>query len=340
MSLLLSAFCFILSAWLTRSFCDPASRFHVLDHPNERSLHTRPTPRSGGVAILAAIIAGMVVLGWWLGDFRELAWIGVSTMLVAAVSFVDDRYQVPVIDRLLAHLIAGGIVLWGGFSLHGFELPGIVWNFPPWLGVGLSLLFVVWMMNLYNFMDGMDGFAGGMAAIGFGSFAALGWFAGNELFFATSLVIAAAAAGFLTRNFPPARIFMGDVGSSSLGLLAAILSLWGARDGVFPFWIALLVFSPFLVDATATLLWRVARGERVWQAHRTHYYQRLVQLGWGHRRTVLSEYGIMLACAASALWARFQGQEMQTGVLLAWCLVYPVLMIFVHQMERRHTPVA
>ena len=340
MTIVLAACCFVLSGWLTRRFCNPASRFHILDHPNERSLHTRPTPRSGGVAILAAILAGMIVIGWQARQFGELSWIGVGVLLVATVSYIDDRKNVPVIDRLLAHLTAGGIVLRGGFSLHGFELPGVAWNFLPWLGVGLSLLFIVWMVNLYNFMDGMDGFAGGMATIGFGSFAALGWVAGNSLFFAMSLVIAAGAAGFLTQNFPPARIFMGDVGSSSLGLLAAVLSLWGVRDGVFPFWIALLVFSPFLVDATVTLLRRLAGGEKVWQAHRTHYYQRLVQLGWGHRRTVLWAYSIMLACGASALWARFQEQAMQTGVLLAWFLLYPSLMILIRQMERRHKPAA
>lgn len=333
MSIFIAISCFLLAAWLTRRFCDPSSRLHILDHPNERSLHTRPTPRSGGVAILAAIVAGMTVLAWWSGQFEDVSWIGISTVLVAAVSFVDDRYHLPVIDRLLAHLTAGGIVLWGGFSLHGLEIPGIYWNFAPWFGVGFSLLYIVWMVNLYNFMDGMDGFAGGMAAIGFGSFAALGWLAGNPLFFATNIIIGASAAGFLTRNFPPARIFMGDVGSSSLGLLAAALSLWGARDGVFPFWIGLLVFSPFLVDATATLLRRLLHGEKVWQAHKTHYYQRLVQLGWGHRKTVLWEYGVMLACAVSALWARFQDETVQARVLLAWCLVYASLMIFVRQLE-------
>ncbi len=340
MIILLAVCVFTISALFTRRLCDPASRFHVLDHPNERSLHTRPTPRSGGIAILTATIFGLIVLGWWYRNFDELAWIGLGVLLVAVVSFVDDWYQVPVIDRLLAHLVAGGIILWGGFSLHGIELPGIELTFSPWAGVGISMLFIVWMVNLYNFMDGMDGFAGGMAAIGFGAFAGLGWFAGNALFLATSLIIASAAAGFLTRNFPPARIFMGDVGSSSLGLLAAALSLWGVRDGVFPFWTALLVFSPFLADATVTLLRRLVRGDKIWQAHRSHYYQRLVQLGWGHRKTVLWEYGIMLACSISAVWARFQEQAAQARVLLAWCLVYPSLMIFVHKLEVRRKPVA
>lgn len=102
---------------------------------------------------------------------------------------------------------------------------------------------------------------------------------GVRYVFFISLIIAAAFAGFLIFNFPPARIFMGDTGSSTLGLLAATLSLWGARDGVFPVWIAVLVFSPFIVDATVTLFWRLLRHEKIWQAHKAHYYQQLVQTG-------------------------------------------------------------
>ena len=115
---------------------------------------------------------------------------------------------------------------------------------------------------------------------------------------------------------------MGDTGSSLLGLLAGGLSMWGAREGVFPFWVALLVFSPFIVDATVTLLRRLGRGERVWQAHKSHYYQRLVQSGWGHRKTVLYEYVLMLACGLSALLAQQLNLQGQVALILFWCLVY------------------
>ncbi len=340
LGILVGCICFAISAGLTRRFCNPASRLHILDHPNERSLHTRPTPRSGGVAILAAIATGMFGLAWRFQDLSRLPWIVAGMLLIAAVSFVDDRRRLPVIERLLAHLLGASLLLGGGLLLRGFALPGAAWDFPSWLGFGISMLFVVWMVNLYNFMDGMDGFAGGMAVIGFGGFATLGWMSGNDLFFGTNLVVAAAAAGFLVYNFPPARIFMGDVGSSTLGFLAAALSLWGTRDGVFPFWTALLVFSPFMVDATITLLRRLVRGEKIWQAHKTHYYQRLVQTGWGHRRTVLWEYALMLACVASALWAKPRLPEVQAAVLLAWGLVYVSLMFFVLRLERRRKQTA
>ncbi|MHB8453184.1 MAG: MraY family glycosyltransferase [Acidiferrobacterales bacterium] len=333
--LLFAAVCFAISTGLTRRFCDPVSRFHILDYPNERSLHTQPTPRSGGVAILSAIVVGMAGLAWRFPDLSRLSWIIAGMLLIAVVSFVDDRGRLPVTARMLVHLLGAGLLLWGGLSLRDVALAGMVWGFPEWLGIAISLLFVVWMVNLYNFMDGMDGFAGGMAVVGFGGFATLGWVSGNDLFFGTSLVVAAAAAGFLVYNFPPARIFMGDVGSSTLGFLAAALSLWGTQDGVFPFWIALLVFSPFVVDATITLFRRLARGEKVWQAHKTHCYQRLVQTGWGHRRTVLWEYALMLACLASALWAKSRLPAVQAGVLLVWGVVYVSLMFFVLHLERR-----
>jgi UDP-N-acetylmuramyl pentapeptide phosphotransferase/UDP-N-acetylglucosamine-1-phosphate transferase len=330
-----SVIAIVLSALLTNRFCDPASRLHLLDHPNERSLHSRPTPRSGGVAIFIALA---VAVGYWApgGVLTSLFYgLGAGAGFVAALSFLDDRKGLSVSLRLPGHLLAAALLVIGGLFLPEFSLPGMAWLWPAWLGILLSLLFLVWMINLYNFMDGMDGFAAGMAVIGFGTFALLGYLAGNPVFLALNLMVVSAAAGFLLFNFPPARIFMGDTGSSLLGLLAGGLSIWGAREGVFPFWVALLVFSPFIVDATVTLLRRLGRGERVWQAHKSHYYQRLVQSGWGHRKTVLYEYVLMLACGLSALLVQKLNSQGQVALIVFWCLVYPLLMIGVHRMEQK-----
>ena len=326
---------FVLAAFLARRFCNPASRLHLLDHPNERSLHTQPTPRTGGVAIFAGFVAAIPVWLFAVGDAGPVVWLVAAALLIAVLSFLDDRRGLPVAVRFLGHLIGAGLVVFGaGLVLPplfaGLSMPG-----PLWLGYGLSILFLVWMVNLYNFMDGMDGFAGGMAVIGFGAFAVLGLHAGNLAFLALSLCIAGAAGGFLLYNFPPARIFMGDTGSAALGLLAGGLSLWGARDGVFPFWVAVLVFSPFIVDASVTLIRRLVRGERIWQAHKTHYYQRLVQSGWGHRKTVLYEYALMLACGLSALFARQLNTSGQAALIIFWCLAYPLMMIGVHRLEKK-----
>ncbi len=152
--------------------------------------------------------------------------------------------------------------------------------------------------------------------------------------------MAAASAGFLVHNFPPAKIFMGDTGSTTLGFLAAACILWGSKSGLFPFWVAILVFSPFIVDATVTLLRRLLRGEKIWEAHRTHYYQRLVLLGWGHRWTVLAEYVLMLACAGSAALAVHLSPAGQVALAVGWILVYGLLMWGVGRLERRRATVS
>ena len=331
---ILAATAFAISAWFTRRFCDPGSAVYILDHPNDRSLHDRPVPRGGGLAILIAIfVCGAAVA--WLQPERGLASIALSIFLVAVVSFIDDRYSVPPVYRFLAHTVAAAVIVYNGYVLEKLEIAGTDLNWSGAAGVVLSMLFAVWMTNLYNFMDGMDGFAGGMAVFGFGIFAVMGWTAGHNTFLVINSIIAAAAAGFLIFNFPPARIFMGDIGSSVLGLVAASLSLWGVRDGVFPFWIALLVFSPFIADATVTLIRRLFRGEKVWQAHKTHYYQRLVQAGWGHRKTVLLEYALMLGCGITALWAVRATAETQLAVLSIWVLVYFIFFFWVSRLAAR-----
>lgn len=317
---------FFVSAWLTHRFCDPSSAFHILDHPNERSLHAKPVPRSGGVAIFIALCVGALGLSVVNRLPADLVWLIPGVVALGAVSFLDDRLEVRPLHRLLVHVTAAGLLVYGGFSLTALEVPGGLWEWPAWVAGVFSLLFIVWMTNLYNFMDGMDGFAGGMAVIGFGVFALLGMLAGNKEFMLLNLAVVAAVSGFLLFNFPPARIFMGDVGSSVLGFLAAAFSLWGAQSEVFPFWAAVVVFSPFIVDATVTLTRRFLRGEKVWQAHRSHYYQRLVQLGWGHRQTVLWEYALMLLCAFLAIVATGAGPEGQWIVLGLWVVVYVALM--------------
>ena len=326
---------FLISAWMTRSFLAPRSFFHVLDHPNERSLHRSPVPRTGGVAILGALIAGGAAGALGGGWQPELGWVALGALALGLLSFFEDRYGIPRRYRLLAHVLAGVLLVLAGIGLDRLDLPGASWALPSTLLWPLTLAFVAWMTNLYNFMDGMDGFAGGMALIGFGALGVLGWLQQDPVFAWAAWVIAAASGGFLVWNFPPARIFMGDTGSSMLGFLMAAMSLWGMGRGLFPLWVALLVFSPFIVDATWTLLRRLLRGERVWLPHRGHHYQRLVQAGWGHRKTVLWSYFLMLACAATAVRGVRMSVTDQWFLIGAWIGIYALLGWKVGLVERQ-----
>jgi len=315
-------FVFLVSAGLTWYLSNPASRLSVLDEPNERSLHKVAVPRSGGLAILLGVLFGSFPLVLQTEAVPGLGVVMVGATLIAIVSFMDDLSGVRPKFRLLVHSVAAVLVLAGGLIPDSFQLPGWQWLWPSTVSLILTALFLVWMTNLYNFMDGMDGFAGGMTVFGFGAYALLGWQAGEPLFTTASLIVAASAMGFLLFNFPPARIFMGDVGSSALGFLGASFSLWATTEKIFPIWVGILVFSPFIVDATVTLSTRLLAGCRVWEAHRSHYYQRLVRSGWGHRKTVLLEYALMIAAGLSGNVAVGLSPRGQWILMMVWCFVY------------------
>jgi UDP-N-acetylmuramyl pentapeptide phosphotransferase/UDP-N-acetylglucosamine-1-phosphate transferase len=336
MILILMSVTFLVSALLTQWFTRPETVLYIIDEPNARSLHTQPIPVSGGVAILVAVTLSTTLASEFYLPLPQWWWLGLSGLLIAVISFIDDCHQVPVVYRLLVHFLAAYLLLWKSeLWITQLILPGLIWAWPPFLQTIISLLLVVWMVNLYNFMDGMDGFAGGMAIFGFGTLAILGGLAHQPVFMTINLIVASAVAGFLLFNFPPAKIFMGDVGSGSLGFLAAAFSLWGHHDGIVSLWVTLLLFSPFIIDATVTLLRRLLRGEKIWLAHKTHYYQRLVQLGWGHKRTVLWEYVLMAACSASALLAPTLPPYTQWSLLIVWGGIYIFLMLLVEWLERK-----
>jgi UDP-N-acetylmuramyl pentapeptide phosphotransferase/UDP-N-acetylglucosamine-1-phosphate transferase len=320
---------------LTRRFLDPSSALFVLDYPSERSLHRRPIPRSGGIAIACALFIGWSLVAALYEYPESLLWLGLGAGVLVFVSFLDDRWSVSPGYRLVAHVLVAMLLSVNGFVLDAFKLPTMSWALTQGLAFSLSCIYVVWVINLYNFMDGMDGFAAGMSLIGFGTFAVMGWSSGDKTFALLSLIAASAAGGFLVLNFPPAHIFMGDVGSALLGLLVAALSLWADKENIFPLWISVLVFSPFVVDATVTIVRRLLHVQRLWEAHKTHFYQRLVQLGWGHRRTVLWEYVLMCACGVSAVLANRLSSRLQWFLLGLWTLVYIFLIRFVYRLERR-----
>ena len=298
---------------------------------NTRSLHRKPVPRGGGLAIVASLLICKFA-GWQLGLLPGnivAPWL-IAVILLGTVSYIDDHRHVPSALRLLAQVLSVGVVVfWLPLPIQGL-FPGFHLEIGP-ITTLFALLFGVWMVNLYNFMDGMDGFAAGMAGFGFGALAIMGWIQGSEGFMLANLLVVAGALGFLVFNFPPAKIFLGDIGSTVLGLLAAAYSLWAAGNGLIPLWISVLAFSPFIVDATITLLMRAARGEKVWQAHLEHFFQRLVCLdaALDHSRTLTLEYILMFSCALSAILALNADLVTQWLIVGLWVLIYAGLLIWV-----------
>ncbi|HJT21759.1 MAG TPA: hypothetical protein VJ746_14880, partial [Nitrospira sp.] len=231
--------------------------------------------------------------------------------------------------------VAALMAVWGaGLTLPSVVIPGLATISLGLVSVPATILFLLWITNLYNFMDGMDGFAGGMTVIGFGFLAYFGWRAGHPSMLFVTAAVSASALGFLFHNFPPARIFMGDVGSIPIGFTAGLLMLVGVRDGLFDLWVPVLIFSPFIVDATITVIRRAWHVQRVWQAHREHYYQRLVLSGWSHRKTVLAEYAVMVSCGGLALLYHAAEDAWRLAVLGLWMLLFLVLASAVHARER------
>ncbi len=326
----------VISAVITLWLLSTRLKARLLDHPNERSLHDAPKPRIGGIGICVAVLLALItmpVIGYDIP--ATLAYVATGALIVLIISFLDDVNSLSVALRIPFHFLAAGLLVVAGLSVQYARVGTVDIALPGIAGTIISMLFVVWMINLFNFMDGMDGFAGGMALIGFFVLGLLVADGGSPVIAATSLSVAGAALGFLLFNFPPARVFMGDVGASTLGFLAAGLTLWADRVQVVPLWISVLIFSPFIVDATVTLFRRAMNREKVWRAHRKHYYQRLVRLGWGHRKTVIAEYMLMLACGASAVIATRLEPVGQWFVLTLWLFGYGTLIFLIQRLELR-----
>lgn len=267
---------FAASAILTAVVRSYALEHRVLDLPNSRSSHSVPKPRGGGVAIVVAFLASVLIL--WLDD-AVTASVAISVVgsggMVAVVGFLDDHRHVAAAWRLLAHFAAAGWALYwmGGAPL--LDVPGGARDLG-WIGIGLCGFYLVWMLNLYNFMDGIDGIAGVEAASVAACAGALSlWHlpAGMAVQGLLAFLLAAAASGFLLWNFPPAKIFMGDAGSGFLGLTLGSLSLVAAWQSPVLFWCWVILLGVFVVDATVTLFRRLARRRKLYEAHRSHAYQ-------------------------------------------------------------------
>lgn len=261
--------------------------------PNERSSHTEPVPHGGGIVIVIICLIAYICISFYLPGTYSWGYLA-GAFIIALVSFLDDLYSIPFPWRLLIHSIAAILVIVDVDTWHGITMLGHIkfGNF----GYVLTFIWIVWMVNSYNFMDGIDGLAGLQAVVAGLGWLVLGYILQMPAIFLFSGVIASASLGFLVHNWSPAKIFMGDVGSAFLGFTFASLPLIARtiaskNPDLLPIAAVLFVWF-FLFDSVVTLLRRAIRGEKVWQAHREHLFQRLVQSGLSHRRVTVF-YGVL-----------------------------------------------
>lgn len=302
-----------LTAWLlTMVLRWSSSSLGLVDVPNARSSHVTPTPRAGGLAFVAAApVVGMLTFDWSgipvpPGAGRIL----IAGLVVAAFSLADDRYGLPVWLRLTVHLFGAIAVVAGGMVLTHVALPGGGIVSTGWLAVPVTVLWIVGLTNVYNFMDGIDGLAGGQAVVTLVTIASLACLLSDRATVLAAVILGASVLGFLVHNWPPATIFMGDVGSAFLGFSFAAWALLPGRSAsglAIPFLVWVAVMAPFLLDTSTAFIWRIAHGEHWNTAHRRHFYQRLVDRGWSHLAVTILylavALGLGLACVSAYGWS-------------------------------------
>ena len=316
---------FAVSWMLTWSVRYYALARNIMDHPNHRSSHAVPTPRGGGLAFVTVFILTIPFLAHlglitWAGS---LAFMGAGAF-IALLGFLDDHNPIAAHWRFLGHCLAClAAVYWLG------GMPSIVLfthAMPANLLLdGLAVLYLIWLLNLYNFMDGIDGMAALEAVSVCLSIACVYWFSGAPGLMVLPLILAAAVAGFLFWNFPPARIFMGDVGSGCLGFILGVLSIQAAGINRAYFWCWLILLGVFIVDATFTLVHRLILGDKIYEAHRSHAYQHATKRFGRHLPVTLAVFIInILWLFPLALFVGLGWIDGLIGLLIAY---FPLVII-------------
>jgi len=262
----------------------------MLDIPNARSSHTRPTPRGGGLGIVIGVLIG----GWSLfisrvlsAPLREIAALSLGGGIVALAGWLDDIHPLPYQVRLTVQAIGSAIILIAIGYFHTVPVPFVGDIHLNLIGIPVALLWIIGLSNAYNFMDGIDGIAGGQAVVAGVGWVIIGFMAGQSFVGLIGLLLATSSLGFLLHNWPPARIFMGDVGSAFVGFSLAVLPVIAGRRNPRLIVAGFLFVWPFIFDTSFTLVRRLVKKENIFVAHRSHIYQRLVIAGYSHRFVTL-----------------------------------------------------
>lgn len=305
----------------------------LLDLPNARSSHTVPTPRGGGVVFPILWTSWLLVM-YWLGYSTDdyLLPLLPPVFLLSITSFVDDNYGLSARIRFIAQLLAAGygVIAIGGLPELNLGFMIVPWG---WVGIIFAVIALLWSINLYNFMDGIDGIAAIEALFVFGVGGSFIWQAGGLVLAYIIWAMAAIIVGFLLWNKPPAKVFMGDVGSTLLGFLVVMFALLGEIYYQVPWLLWLILYGVFWFDATITLVRRVGHGDIWYQAHRLHAYQRLQLQHWSHQKILLWVTLVNIILAIFACGAFYWQQYM-----LLWLVASIILLVIIYMLIERVQP--
>jgi len=310
----------------------------MLDIPNARSSHTRPTPRGGGLGIVVGVLIGV----WSIFIFRllsmplkEIVALSLGGGIVALVGWLDDIHRLPYPIRLVVQAISSAIILIAIGRFPAIAVPFVSDIHLYLIGIPFALLWIMGLTNAYNFMDGIDGIAGGQALIAGLGWAIIGFMSGQSFVGLIGLLLAASSLGFLFHNWPPARIFMGDVGSAFIGFTLAIIPILAAQRDPRCMVAGILVVWPFIFDTSFTLVRRLINKENIFVAHRSHIYQRLVIAGYSHRYVTLVYMGLaLIGTVIALLWCK-RAPFVNVAVIVLPILLFAGLWRFTVRAESR-----
>ncbi len=316
-------------------------RLNLLDVPGHRSSHKKPTPTMGGLAIVIAFFLGILIARLAPAQWEMPQWFGwfvAGAALVALVGLIDDLKGLPILLRLFLYLVAAGFMIAGGIHLRAIDISPLGRINLGVFGIPITVFWVIAIVSFYNFMDGIDGLAAGVGVIVAGFLAYIAWSLGNSDILVLGLLLGGSCVGFLWHNFPPAKIFMGDVGSTFIGYVLAVLALIGNQSGgsgYIPLFVSVLLLGAFLFDTIVTLGRRMMKREKWYLSHREHYYQKMTNLGLSHRQVSLGEYGVTFLLGFSALLYLQTDQTLGLPILFGWLIILTGLTMLIGMLEKR-----
>ena len=308
----------------------------VIDIPNQRSSHQEPTPRGGGMAIVASFLIIFLLAGLFQSSTSNLYWgLIINGLAISILGFLDDLYTLRRTPRIIAWIVITAVSIIFGIELNTITLPILGVISFGFLSPLITFLWLIGMTNLFNFMDGIDGIAGCEALITSGFLAGIAFYSGNTLVFSISVIIFGAALGFLPHNFPTAKIFMGDGGSNFLGYIFAALAIIGSQGdrSQIPFIIPVILLSMFLWDGGTTLIKRLPKGRDWLEPHRDHYYQRLIKLGFTHLQVTLFYSVLNLFLGLIAFFVVKTNERYALALIFFSVIPFLIVMVVTHRLE-------